>query len=81
MPARVTEDPTRAAHAILNLGAAARNLRRIRHVVPQARIMAVIKANAYGHGMLRIARALTEADAFETAIRSLGDLVFQTDFF
>ena len=67
MPARVTEDPTRAAHAILNLGAAARNLRRIRQVVPQARIMAVIKANAYGHGMLRIARTLTEADAFAVA--------------
>lgn len=67
MPAKLTEDPTRAAHVIFNLDAAARNLRRIREVVPQAKIMAVIKANAYGHGMLRIARALAEADAFAVA--------------
>ena len=67
MPASNTEDPTRAAHVLLNLGAAARNLRRIRNVVPNARIMAVIKANAYGHGILRMARSLAGADAFAVA--------------
>ncbi len=67
MPARVTEDATRAAHAIIDAAAAGRNLRRIRSVVPDARVMAVIKANAYGHGMLRIAHALAEADAFAVA--------------
>lgn len=67
MPARLTEDPTRAAHALLDLGAAGRNLRRIRSVVPQARIMAVIKANGYGHGILRMARSLSGADAFAVA--------------
>ena len=67
MPARVTDDPTRAAHVLLDLGAAGRNLRRIREVVPQAKVMAVIKANAYGHGMPRLARALGEADAFAVA--------------
>lgn len=58
---------SRSAHATLNLSAVAHNLARIRAVVPQARIMAVVKANAYGHGLLRIARCLAEVDAFAVA--------------
>ena len=67
MPARVTDDPTRAAHAIIDTAAATRNLQRIKSVVPDARVMAVIKANAYGHGMLRMAHSLKNADAFAVA--------------
>ena len=67
MPARVTDDPTRAAHAIIDTAAAGRNLQRIKSVVPDAKVMAVIKANAYGHGMLRMALGLAEADAFAVA--------------
>jgi alanine racemase len=74
MPATLT-DPTRSAHALLNLGAAARNLRQLRTVVPHARIMAVIKANAYGHGLLRMARGLSEADAFAVARTDEGLLL------
>lgn len=62
-----TDDPTCTAHALIKLTAAAGNLRRIRAVVPEARVMAVIKANAYGHGMLRIARSLQAADGFAVA--------------
>ena len=76
MPATLT-DPTRSAHALVNLGAAARNLQRIRQVVPQARIMAVIKANAYGHGLLRMARCLSAADALAVARTDEG-LVLRT---
>jgi alanine racemase len=72
MPARLTDDPTRAAHALLDLGAAARNLRRLRTFAPAAKFMAVIKANAYGHGILRIARSLPEADAFAVARTNEG---------
>jgi alanine racemase len=57
----------RSAHATLNLSAVARNLARLRSFAPQARVMAVIKANAYGHGLVRIARSLPEADAFAVA--------------
>ena len=61
-------DPSRAAHVVLNADCAARNLQRIRSLAPEARIMAVIKANAYGHGMVRIARALAgQTDAFAVA--------------
>jgi alanine racemase len=37
-----------------------------------AKVMAVVKADAYGHGLERVARALdAEADAF--AVAALGD--------
>jgi len=56
-----------AAYAILDLDAAAHNLQRVRHYAPDAKIMAVIKANGYGHGMHRIAEALQDVDAFAVA--------------
>lgn len=56
--------PTRAA---IDLSALRANLKRIRAVAPDSRIMAVIKANAYGHGIEPAARALVGADAFAVA--------------
>jgi alanine racemase len=49
-------------------GAALRaNLRVIRGRAPGSRVMAVVKANAYGHGLLPTALALSAADAFAVA--------------
>ena len=56
-----------AAYAVLDLDAAAHNLQIVRHYAPDAKIMAVIKANGYGHGLLRIADALQQVDAFAVA--------------
>jgi len=53
--------------ARIDLSALRHNLARAREAAPQSRIMAVIKADAYGHGMLQAARALAEADAFAVA--------------
>ncbi len=58
---------TRPAQAILDLPALSHNLTRVRQLAPGRRIMAVIKANGYGHGMVKIAEALREADAFAVA--------------
>lgn len=58
---------TPVAYAVLDLDAVRHNLSIVRSLAPEARIMAVIKANGYGHGMLRIAQALAEADAFAIA--------------
>jgi alanine racemase len=58
---------TRAAEARIDLSALQSNLQRVRKLAPAARAMAVIKANGYGHGMLRVARALAAADAFGVA--------------
>jgi alanine racemase len=43
------------------------NLARIREVAPASRVMAVVKANAYGHGLVTTALCLAEADAFAVA--------------
>ncbi len=45
----------------INLDALKNNLRIARRI-SSSRIMAVIKANAYGHGLLRVAEALDEAE-------------------
>ncbi|HEY8035315.1 MAG TPA: alanine racemase [Methylobacter sp.] len=56
-----------AAYAVLNLDAVQHNLSKVRSFAPNAKIMAVIKANGYGHGLLRIAEALQDVDAFAVA--------------
>jgi alanine racemase len=51
----------------LDTGALRHNLEVIRRLAPKSRVMAVIKANAYGHGIIAAARALDAADAFAVA--------------
>jgi len=58
---------TPAAYAVLDLDAARHNLSKVRECAPNAKVMAVIKANAYGHGLLRMAEALQQVDAFAVA--------------
>lgn len=48
----------------MDLAALAHNLGVARVHAPHARVFAVVKANAYGHGLLRAAAALREADGF-----------------
>ncbi|MBS3965051.1 MAG: alanine racemase [Methylomonas sp.] len=58
---------TPAAYVHLDLDAARHNLAQVRCYAPNACIMAVIKANAYGHGIERVASALQNADGFAVA--------------
>jgi len=59
---------TSPAYAVINLDALQHNLQIVQTYAPKAKIMPVIKANAYGHGMLRVAAALNQsADAFAVA--------------
>ncbi|MBM33619.1 MULTISPECIES: alanine racemase [unclassified Arsukibacterium] len=53
--------------AQINLAALAHNLRRVQQLAPASKVLAVLKANAYGHGLVRVAQALAEADAFAVA--------------
>ena len=50
--------------ARISLDALAHNLRVARRHAGQSRILSVIKANAYGHGLTRAVRALGHADGF-----------------
>lgn len=56
-----------ASWAIIDQEALKYNLQQVRLQTPQSKIMAVIKANGYGHGLCSIARALRGADAFAVA--------------
>jgi len=53
--------------ASIDTSALRHNLGVVRANAPGARVMAVIKANAYGHGLVPVAAALAEADAFAVA--------------
>ncbi|MGE5128767.1 MAG: alanine racemase [Sphingomonadaceae bacterium] len=64
----------RPIRATISAGALARNLERARRAAGTSKLWAVVKANAYGHGLLRAAEALAAADGFalldfEEAIR------------
>jgi alanine racemase len=56
-----------AAYAELDLDALHHNLKIVRQKAPKAKIMAVIKANAYGHGLPRVAAALKDVEAIAVA--------------
>jgi len=58
---------TRPARACINLQALQHNFSRVQQAAPHSKIMAIIKANAYGHGLVRMAQALPAADAFGVA--------------
>lgn len=60
--------------ARIDLGALRHNLRLAKRHAAKSKAFAVVKANAYGHGLLRAARAFDEADGFavielEAAVR------------
>ena len=57
---------SRAATVHLDLGALAHNLGRVREAAPRRRGAAAVKADGYGHGLIRVTRAL-DADAFAVA--------------
>ncbi|HYM34163.1 MAG TPA: alanine racemase, partial [Steroidobacteraceae bacterium] len=53
--------------AIIDSNALKHNLRIVRERAPNSKVLAVVKANAYGHGIVPTARALSGADAFGVA--------------
>ncbi|WP_288345225.1 alanine racemase [uncultured Pseudoalteromonas sp.] len=57
----------RLAIAEINLQALAHNLAQVKRFAPGCKVMAVLKANAYGHGLVKIAQYLNDADAFAVA--------------
>ncbi len=62
----------RPLRARIHLDAILHNYRLAKRLAPSARALAVVKANAYGHGAVEVARALaSEADGF--AVASVGE--------
>jgi alanine racemase len=54
----------RPLFATIDASALRHNLGVVRRHAPQAKVMAVVKADAYGHGRARAASALADADGF-----------------
>src|SRR5258708_1553635 len=60
------------ASVTIDIGALKHNFEVARRLAPRSCAMAVIKANAYGHGLVTAARALESADALAVARLSEG---------
>lgn len=60
----------RPTSATIHVDALRHNLGQVRARAPRSRVMAVVKADGYGHGLERVARALVGADAFGVAALS-----------
>jgi alanine racemase len=55
---------TRPVLASIDTAALQHNLSRVRQLSPAAKVMAIVKADAYGHQLLPVCRALSGTDAF-----------------
>ncbi|MGQ0801924.1 MAG: alanine racemase [Pseudomarimonas sp.] len=58
---------SRPTVATIHLDALRANLAQVRRVAPTSKVLAVVKADGYGHGLERVAHALNGADAFGVA--------------
>ena len=56
-----------AVNAVISRKAVRHNFKRIKSIVKTSRVISVLKANAYGHGVLEMARILVDSDAFGVA--------------
>jgi alanine racemase len=64
----MAEGSHRPAWVEVDLGAVRRNVRLLRAIAAPAPVCAVVKADAYGHGAVEVARAALEAGAAEIAV-------------
>lgn len=58
---------TRPSRVVIDKQALKHNFQRVRELAPTSKIMAIIKADAYGHGLVRVAQTLSDADGFGVA--------------
>ena len=73
---RMTDlEPTESAplRAEIDLGAVRHNVRTLARMADPARPLGVVKADAYGHGAVRVARALVEEGVRHLAVATVGE--------
>ncbi|HET8705285.1 MAG TPA: alanine racemase [Pseudomonadales bacterium] len=58
---------SRDTAALIDLAALRHNLNRVRELAPKQKVLALVKADAYGHGLIPAARALAGADCLGVA--------------
>ena len=72
MRSAVRTSSCRVATVEINFEALAHNVNRVKHFSPNSKVIAVIKANAYGHGMLEVAKQLSSLNTSESLVDSLA---------
>ncbi|HYA31794.1 MAG TPA: alanine racemase [Thermodesulfovibrionales bacterium] len=65
----------RGALAEINLGAISRNLRAVKRVAGNRPVIAVVKADAYGHGAVEVSKRLADCGAAYLAVAFTGEAV------
>jgi len=56
-----------AVNAVISRRAVKHNFQKIKSLAPESKVISVLKANAYGHGLLEMASILTDSDIFGVA--------------
>ncbi|MCB0154983.1 MAG: alanine racemase, partial [Anaerolineae bacterium] len=67
--------PERPTWVEINLEAIASNVRLLQQIVTPAKIMAILKADAYGHGTVKVARTVLNNGASWLAVATLGEAI------
>jgi alanine racemase len=68
--------PARPTWVEVNLEAVAYNVRRIKEIIaPEVKVMAVLKADAYGHGALTVARTAINNGASYCGVASVNEAI------
>ena len=65
--------PSANAEAVVDLAAIAHNVRVLREHAGSAQVMAVVKADGYGHGAVQVARAALAAGAAEIGVATIDE--------
>ena len=65
--------PTAAAEAVVDLDAIAHNVRLLREHAGSAQVMAVVKADGYGHGAVAVGRTALAAGADELGVATIDE--------
>lgn len=70
---------SRPAKITVNLSALKWNYQQVKKLAPNSRVLAMVKSNGYGHGITRVAKGLSEADAFGVACIEEAMLLREAD--
>jgi alanine racemase len=74
-PSTQTQVSGPGAEALVDLGAIAHNVRVLREHAGSAQVMAVVKADAYGHGAVQAGRAAVAAGAAALGVATIDEAV------
>jgi alanine racemase len=72
-PTELSLTTTAAAEAVVDLDAIAHNVRLLREHAGSAQVMAVVKADGYGHGATQVGRAALAAGAAELGVATIDE--------